>query len=54
MAKRNFEKWLSTMKDSIATWTYYTDFKKVYENVQKIKIEINIILRYYLITKGGN
>ena len=31
------------MKDSIATWTYYTDFNKVYENVQKIKVELNIL-----------
>ncbi len=43
MANRNFDKWLATMKDSIATWTYYTDFDKVYENVQKIKIELNIL-----------
>lgn len=41
--KRNFETWLSTMKDSIASWTYYTDFKKVYENVNKIKVELNIL-----------
>ena len=43
MANRDFERWLSTMKDSIATWTYYTDFDKVYENVQKIKVELNIL-----------
>ncbi|MDY0138105.1 MAG: type II restriction endonuclease [Candidatus Izemoplasmatales bacterium] len=30
-------------KDSIATWTYYTDFEKVYENVQKVKVELNIL-----------
>lgn len=41
--KRDFEKWLSTMKDSIASWTYYTDFKKVYEKVDEIKIELNIL-----------
>lgn len=41
--KRNFEEWLKTMKDSIATWTYYTDFAKVYENVQKDKVELNIL-----------
>ena len=40
---RDFKTWLSTMKDSIATWTYYTDFDKVYENVQKIKVELNIL-----------
>lgn len=43
MASRDFNSWLSTMKDSIATWTYYTDFNKVYENVQKIKVELNIL-----------
>ena len=43
MTNRDFNSWLSTMKDSVATWTYYTDFNKVYENVQKIKIELNIL-----------
>ena len=43
MVNRDFNTWLSTMKDSIATWTYYTDFEKVYENVQKVKIELNIL-----------
>ncbi len=43
MANRDFNAWLSTMKDSIATWTYYTDFPKVYENVKKIKVELNIL-----------
>lgn len=43
MADRNFNAWLATMKDSIATWTYYTDFPKVYENVKKIKVELNIL-----------
>lgn len=43
MTNRDFNTWLSTMKDSIATWTYYTDFDKVYENVQKIKVELNIL-----------
>lgn len=41
--KRNFNEWLSTMKDSIANWTYYTDFHKVYDNVAKVKIELNIL-----------
>ncbi len=40
---RDFKQWLSTMKDSVATWTYYTDFNKVYENVSKIKVELNIL-----------
>ena len=43
MAKRNFEAWLINMKDSIVTWNYYTDFDKVYCNVSKIKVELNIL-----------
>lgn len=41
--ERVFKLWLSGMKESIASWTYYTDFKKVYENVDKVKIELNIL-----------
>lgn len=40
---RNFNDWLSTMRDSIATRKYYTDFEKVYRNVDAIKIELNIL-----------
>lgn len=28
------------MIDTVATWDYYTDFDKVYLNVEKIKIEL--------------
>lgn len=41
--KRNFTEWLSTFRDSIATYSYYIDFKKVYGNVENIKIELNIL-----------
>lgn len=41
--KRDFDKWLATFKDSIATWTYYTDFPKVYRNVESIKRELNLL-----------
>ena len=41
--KKDFELWFSTMKESIATYEYYVDFKKVYENVDDIKIELNIL-----------
>lgn len=41
--KRDFIKWLSTFRDSIATYSYYVDFEKVYENVEGIKIELNIL-----------
>ena len=41
--KRNFSDWLSTFHDSIATYSYYVDFEKVYGNVDSIKIELNIL-----------
>lgn len=41
--KRNFTNWLSTFRDSIATYSYYIDFGKVYGNVENIKIELNIL-----------
>lgn len=41
--KRHFNTWLSTMRDSIATWRYYTDFEKVYSNIESIKVELNIL-----------
>ncbi len=40
---RSFSEWLSTFKDSIADWKYYTDFDKVYKNVNRIKIELNLL-----------
>ena len=43
MEKRIFSSWLSTFRDSIATYSYYIDFEKVYRNVDDIKIELNIL-----------
>ena len=40
---RSFTKWLSTFRDSIATYSYYVDFQKVYANVEDIKIELSIL-----------
>ncbi|WP_297648798.1 type II restriction endonuclease [uncultured Treponema sp.] len=40
---RNFTEWLSTFRDSIATYSYYIDFEKVYGNVENVKIELNIL-----------
>ena len=37
--KRLWKKMFTLMKESIATWDYYTDFNKVYKNVEKIKLE---------------
>ena len=41
--KREFLKWLSTFRDSIATYSYYVDFEKVFGNVDSIKVELNIL-----------
>ena len=41
--KRDFNEWLKTFRDSISTYDYYVDFKKIYLNVEKIKVELNIL-----------
>lgn len=43
MAKRDFHTWLSSFRYSIADFSYYIDFNKVYNNVESIKIELNIL-----------
>lgn len=40
---KNFDKWFSRFDDSIANWTYYTDFKKVYRNTENLKNELNLL-----------
>ena len=41
--KRNFNEWFASFTDSIATYEYYTDFSIVYKNIDKIKVELNIM-----------
>lgn len=41
--KRDFAQWLSTMRSSINGFSYYVDFKKVYENVDSVRVELNIL-----------
>ena len=43
MAKRDFHTWLSNFRYGIADFGYYIDFNKVYNNVESIKIELNIL-----------
>ena len=43
MSKRDFNTWLSGFRDSIADYGYYIDFEKVHRNVDKIKVELNIL-----------
>jgi type II restriction enzyme len=41
--KRDFSEWLSNFKSSISNYTYYVDFNKIYKNVDKVKVELNIL-----------
>lgn len=40
---RNFNDWLSKFKTSISDYKYYVDFEKIYKNVDKVKVELNIL-----------
>ena len=40
---RNFNDWLSKFKASISNYSYYVDFDKIYGNVDKVKVELNIL-----------
>ena len=41
--KRNFNEWIAKFKESISSYEYYIDFKKVINNVEKIKLELNLL-----------
>lgn len=43
MLDRDFNIWLASFRNSIADYSYYIDFRKVYRNVEAIKIELNIL-----------
>lgn len=40
---RNFSDWLCSFRDSISTYESYTDFDKIFNNVEELKIELNIL-----------
>ena len=40
---RNFDEWLSKFRLSISGYDYYVNFDKVVENVERMKIELNIL-----------
>lgn len=40
---REFAKWLAGFRESITTYGYYIDFEKVHSNVERIKVELNIL-----------
>lgn len=41
--KKDFKEWFNEFTDSIATYEYYTDFNVVYKNIDKLKVELNIM-----------
>ena len=41
--KRDFNEWLGKFRTSISDYDYYTDFYKIHVNVDRIKIELNIL-----------
>lgn len=41
--KRKFNEWFNTFKSSISDYGYYVNFKKVYGNIDAIKVELNIL-----------
>ena len=41
--KRDFHTWLGTMRTSIYGYKSYVDFPKIYQNVEKMKVELNIM-----------
>ena len=43
MKKQQFNNWLNEFKTSIASYDYYTDFNKVFKNIDAIKIELNLL-----------
>lgn len=40
---RDFDKWILTLKDSISSWRYYTDFDKVYDNVKNASSQLELL-----------
>ena len=40
---RDFNRWIANFRPSIANYEYYVDFKKVFSNVDELKIPLNIL-----------
>ena len=41
--QRDFAQWLSTMRESIANYTYYVEFQTVYKNADEVKVELHML-----------
>lgn len=40
---RKFDEWLSSFRTSISNYKYYVNFDKVYQNIDEMKVELNIL-----------
>lgn len=40
---RDFYEWLGSFRSSICNYEYYVNFDKVYENVEEVRVELNIM-----------
>lgn len=40
---RKFDEWLSSFRTSISDYKYYVNFDKVYQNIDEMKVELNIL-----------
>ncbi|MDD6890107.1 MAG: type II restriction endonuclease [Bacteroidales bacterium] len=40
---RDFNRWIANFRPSIANYEYYVDFKKVFSNVDELRIPLNIL-----------
>ena len=43
MVSKDFNQWLSQFRETIADYKYYVDFSTVFKNVNKFKVELNIL-----------
>ena len=50
---RDFMTWLAGFRSAIAGYKYYTDFEKIYKNVDTIKVELNIMNLNFASDSGG-
>lgn len=40
---RDFDKWIAKFKNNITSYDYFVNYAKVIENVEKVKVELNIL-----------
>lgn len=43
MFKKNFAEWFNSLTNNIVDYEYFVDFNKVYQDIEDIKIELNIM-----------